>query len=398
MTAPVRRVVILGGGIGGLTCAIALARRGIAATVHDQASELRTVGAGIWLPSNAMTVMDRLGLAAEQSAAGILLERIELADGTRMLQGIELAPVRARFGHTTLSIHRAALQRILAAHLAPGGLRLGRRAVAIEVGEPDGGAPARVRFEDGDELEADVVIGADGLRSVAREAVTPGVPLRYSGVTCWRGIADHRLPDGDATVCREVWGGAARLGYSAIGRDQIYFFACLSAPAGGRDDGPAKPALVERYASFPSPVPAITAAADPATLIRTDLFDVETPARWHRGRVVLLGDAAHAMTPNLGQGGAQAIEDGFALAACLATCLAATPSVADAFAAYQAMRRPRALRIARLAWRLGRIAHYQNPIARGLRNFVLRATPDAVARRQTDQLYDAGLVKPSDGQ
>jgi 2-polyprenyl-6-methoxyphenol hydroxylase-like FAD-dependent oxidoreductase len=373
-------VVILGAGIGGLTCAIALAQRGIPAEILEQAPELRTIGAGIWLPSNAMTVMDRLGLAGELTRAGLPLERVEVAAGARLLQAIDLGPVRERFGHTTISILRSELQRVLAAAIEPGTLRLGARVERVE----PGGA---VVLEGGEVIAADVVIGADGIDSAARAAVAPDAVIRYAGQTCYRGVARLALDEADRRVCREVWNGAARCGYSAVGGDQVYWFLPVLAPRGGRDDGPVKPRLVELAARFPAPVPAIVAATPEDSISRLDLRDLVPLPRWHRDHVVLLGDAAHAMTPNLGQGGAQAIEDAFVLASCLND----HPTPEAAFAAYQEHRRPRVDRIARLAWRLGKAAHYRSGLARGLRDLAMRVIPDGVARRQTDWLYTAGI-------
>jgi 2-polyprenyl-6-methoxyphenol hydroxylase-like FAD-dependent oxidoreductase len=378
-------VLILGAGIGGLTCAIALHQRGIRAEIVEQAPELREVGAGIWLPTNAMTVLDRLGLAGELATAGIALERIELADGVRLLQAIDLGPVRARHGHTTISILRRALQAVLAGAIEPDTLRLGARVERVE-------ADGRVHLAGGEVLESEVVIGADGIHSVARAAVCGEVTLRYSGQTCYRGVAPIALDDVTRRICREVYGpgGEARIGYSAVGADQVYWFLPVRAPRGERDETPVKPRLEAIAAGFPAPIPAIVAATPAEAISRLDLCDLETPARWHAGHVVLLGDAAHAMTPNLGQGGAQAIEDGFVLAACLADH--ATPEAA--FAAYQEHRRPRVRRIAKLAWRIGRMAHASSGVARGLRNLAMRAVPGAIARRQLDWLYTAGIPGP----
>lgn len=377
-------VLILGAGIGGLTCAIALRQRGIRAEIVEQAPELREIGAGIWLPTNAMTVMDRLGLAAELAAAGVALERIEAADGARLLQAIDLAPVRARHGHTTISILRTALHRILAAAIEPGTLRLGAK---VERVEPEG----RVQLAGGEVLEADVVIGADGIDSAARGAVCREVPIRYSGQTCYRGIATLALDDATRTVCREIYGGEARVGYSAVGAGQVYWFMPVISARGGHDAGPMKAHVTALAAGFPPPIPEIVAATPGDAIIRLDLCDFETLPRWHAGHVVLIGDAAHAMTPNLGQGGAQAIEDGFVLAACLADH--ATPEAA--FAAYQEHRLPRVKRIAKLAWRIGKMAHYRSGVARGLRNLAMRALPGALARRQVDWLYTAGIPGPT---
>ena len=181
------KALIIGGGIGGLTAAVALRQRGLDVEIYEAAPELRPVGKGIWVPTNAMQVLASLGLDEPVRRAGWELERIQLRDfADGLLQDYDLGPVRKEFGHTTVSIHRAALVETFAAALPAGSLRLGRRCTAIL---PDDGG-VTVRFADGDEARGDVLIGADGVHSVVREAIFPGVPLRYSGVTCYRGVAE----------------------------------------------------------------------------------------------------------------------------------------------------------------------------------------------------------------
>jgi 2-polyprenyl-6-methoxyphenol hydroxylase-like FAD-dependent oxidoreductase len=217
-----------------------------------------------------------------------------------------------------------------------------------------------------------------------RDQLFPGVKLRYSGLTCYRGISDLGLPADLAAVCREVLGGTSRFGFSAVGRQQVYWFAPTVAPAGGRDE-PAKllAKLTELYSRFPSPVPEILAAARSEEIIRTDLFDFPPIGNWHSGNVVLLGDAAHAMTPNLGQGGAQAIEDAYVLA----DQLGKVSSITEALAQYQRIRRPKAAWIVNTAWSYGRMAHWRNPMAVWLRDLAFRTAPPSATWKQLDRIY-----------
>jgi 2-polyprenyl-6-methoxyphenol hydroxylase-like FAD-dependent oxidoreductase len=374
--------LIIGGGIGGLTAALALRRRGFDAQVYEAAPALRPVGKGIWVPTNAMQVLDRLGVAAAVRRAGWPLDRIQLrtADG-RLLTDVDLRPVAAKYGHTTVSVHRAELVRVLADALPPDALHLGKRGAGAEA---DGGG-VTVRFADGTQARGDVLVAADGIHSAVRDQFFPKVALRYSGVTCYRGVADLDLPADLARTCWEVWGGAARIGFSAVGPGQVYWFAPVTAPAGSPLPAGADLAaeLAGRYAAFPDPVPAIVRRTPPAEVIRTDLYDFAPIRRWWRGRVVLLGDAAHAMTPNLGQGGAQAIEDAYVLA----DRLAAGPTPERAFAEYERLRRPKARWVVNTAWRIGRLAHVRGRWLQGLRNAAMRWTPDWVNARQIDHLY-----------
>lgn len=375
------QVVIIGGGIGGLTLAAALQEAGISALVFEAAPELRPVGKGIWVPTNAMKVFQRLGLSDAIAKAGWQLERIQLHSArTGLLQDFDLAPIRQQFGHSTISIHRAALVEVLAAALPAGVLQLGKRFSRFSE-ETDG---VRVHFDDASEARGQILVGADGIRSLVREAILPGVPLRYSGQTCYRGIADMELPNELAHACWEVWGGDIRFGFSAVGRAQAYWFAPRTAPPGGPElPAPLSESLAARYSAFPEPIPEILRRTPSSDIIRTDLYDFAPIAAWSKGRVVLLGDAAHAMTPNLGQGGAQAIEDAWVLA----DQLARQPTAAEAFASYARIRMPKARWIVNTAWKFGQVAHVRSRPLQILRDLSMRLTPTWLNRKRLESVY-----------
>ncbi len=164
------------------------------------------------------------------------------------------------------------------------------------------------------------MIGAHSLRSVVRRALFPEVRLRYSGQTSYRGVAAFRRPDKQEGTAWEVWGKGCRFGFSAIAEEEVYWFATLDAPPDGIDaPGEGRTQLETLSVSFPGPIPALIRATPPEAITRTGMYDFPPMRSWHAGRVVLVGDAAHATTPNLDQGGAQAIEDAYVLAEKLAT-------------------------------------------------------------------------------
>jgi 2-polyprenyl-6-methoxyphenol hydroxylase-like FAD-dependent oxidoreductase len=375
------RVIVIGGGIGGLATAIAFRRKDWEVSVYEASPELRPIGKGIWMPINAMQVLDRLGLAAKVAEAGWPLQLIELrtASGT-LLSTMKLNELAARYGHSIISILRADLVNILAKALAPGVLHLGSEFTHFT----QESNRVRVHFKDGSEETADLLAGADGIHSRVREQLFPGVKLRYSGQTCFRGVSEFALPEDIASICREIWGGRNRFGFSAVGPRQVYWFAPQISPPGVVDSQFSGTGLVNSYREFPSPVPEILAAANAGDTIRTDLFDFPPISSWSRNNVVLLGDAAHAMTPNLGQGGAQAIEDAFVLA----EQFEKAESITQAIDSYERTRMPRVNWIMKTAWSFGQMAHWQNPVARWARNSALQWTPSSVTVKQQERLYN----------
>ena len=373
--------VIVGGGIGGLSAAIALQQTGADAQIYEATPELRQVGAGILIPPNAMKVLAWLGLAQLVVDAGLTVERAELRQlNGRLLRSFDDVQIKSRLEYPTVAVRRSELQHILISALKPDSLHLGKRLVRFE----DLDASVRAEFEEGSSVEGRVLIGADGIHSSIRRQLFPNVSLRYSGQTCFRGLASIALPDDLRQTAREIWGGKFRFGFSGVGGDNVYWFAPMKANRGNqlRDDN-LKAKLLEAYRIFPRPGFDILASTAPEAIVQTDLFDFLPIKKWHAGRAVLLGDAAHATTPNLGQGGAQAIED----ALCLALKLRAMGFSPQAFEAYEKLRAPRTKKIVNMSWEWGRMAHWQNPFLQSMRDFAIRAVGRRLQKRQLDDLF-----------
>lgn len=368
--------LIIGGGIGGLCTALALQRQGIDARVFEASSVLGPVGAGIWVAPNAMRVLDWLGVANAVQRHGAPVARAQLFDHRgRLVNTLTGRDLEARFGYTITAIHRSKLHDALLAPLGNGAVELGKRCVSVR----DVADAVHVTFEDGTDATGDFLIGADGLHSVVRHQLFGDVALRYAGETCWRGMADVPLPKHLRDGSVECWGIGRRMGFAQVGAGQVYWWATQRTAPGGRDrpDG-VKRALMNAYADFPAGFPAILQSTPEPAIVRHDLFDLPNLPRWSRGRVGLLGDAAHATTPNLGQGGAQAIESAWVLA----ECLSRGGTIDSALERYETRRRPKADKIMRASWRLGRLAGVTNPVARALRNRLVTLTPRFVAMRQ----------------
>ncbi|WP_369181263.1 FAD-dependent oxidoreductase [Streptomyces mutabilis] len=334
------RVVVIGGGIGGLTAAAALHQRGLRVTVLERAPSLQPIGAAISLSPNALRALDVIGLgdeirglAAWQGDGGLR------TPGGRWLSRSNAEAAAARFGGPLVLLHRATLIDRLAALLPADAVRTAADARLADPGDRD--RPARVRTPEG-ELEADLVIAADGIHSAVRGTLFPRHPGPvYSGFTTWRVVIP--LPGADF-ASHETWGRGRIWGTHPLKDGRVYAYAAAVAPAGGHA-ADERAELLHRYGDWHDPVPAVLAAARPEDVLRHDVHHIAEPLpAYHGGRVALVGDAAHAMPPTLGQGGNQAIEDAIVLA-----------HHHDDLAAYTAARLPRTTAVARRAVKVARL-------------------------------------------
>ncbi|RKN16597.1 FAD-dependent oxidoreductase [Micromonospora musae] len=369
--------VVVGGGIGGLSAALALHRRGWRVTVLERAPELREVGAGLTLMANAMRGLDALGLGPAVRRSG----HSETPGGIRTSTGRWLSRVDGEvmtrlLGTTALGIHRATLHRLLREALPTSALHVGAEVIDVVTGPAD----AEVRYRrDGtpDAVRADLVVGADGVHSVVRARLwQQAPPPAYAGSTAWRAAIEWPEPVPSAIT----WGRGAEFGMVPLGDGRVYWFGAVNAPPGGHTADELATCR-KLFGTWHDPIPALLAATAPEAVLRNDILHLAAALpSYVRGRVVLLGDAAHAMTPNLGQGAGQAIEDAVVLGAVCAG--GADEGLPAALAAYDGQRRPRSQAIARAAYRTGRYGQQlRNPLAVAARNTLLRLTPAHTALR-----------------
>ncbi|GAA1245229.1 FAD-dependent monooxygenase [Kitasatospora nipponensis] len=382
-----RRAVVVGAGIGGLAAAVALHRRGWRVTVCERAPEPTVVGAGIVLAPNALRAFDAIGFDVVRAAGSAAPAALGLRrpDG-RWLHRADTGAMTARYGSPPLAVHRATLAGALAAGLPEDAIRYGAAVTAVDGADDRADNPADrpvVRTTSG-EITADLVIAADGIHSPLRRRHFPAHPgLRYSGETAWRSVlpADGPPP----AEAAETWGRGERFGVVPLADGRVYLYATAVVAEGYRP-ADLRAELLRRYGTWHDPIPALLGRLDPAAVLQHDLHDLAAPLpRYHRGRLAWLGDAAHAMTPNLGQGGCQAVEDAAVLAHLLdGTDAAGVPA---ALAAYSGARcaRTDALRVR--SRRAGRIAALTHPLAVAARDLALRAAPARTARRATDDLF-----------
>jgi 2-polyprenyl-6-methoxyphenol hydroxylase-like FAD-dependent oxidoreductase len=375
------KIAIIGGGIGGLAAAVALARNGLAAEVYEQAPVLEEVGAGVGLWPNAMTALAPIGLAGKVAQLAVKLDGqgIRRPDGGWLLC-IPGEVMTQRWGAGFVLVHRAELQQLLAAELGPSSIHLGARCT----GFVDNGQAVTAYFADGRKVQADVLVGADGMHSVVRAQLFGPAALRYRGYTAVRSIT----PAGSVPLPRdgiETWGHGARFGLGPTSGERVIWYAMWNASEGGHDAGDTTARLRQLFGDWHEPIPAIIDATPAAAMIRNDIYDRRPARTWSQGRVALIGDAIHPMTPDLAQGACQAILD----ATTLATCLTASRDTRAAIRDYQQRRWRNAAVATLMARNMGTMGQWKRHTTCATRNALIRSIPLPLQLRQFDLVLGA---------
>ena len=349
MTAASLRVAVIGGGIGGLSAAVALLQRGFEVDVYEQAPQLTEIGGGINMGPNAARILYRLGLGDGLDREGVRpvgSHQRRWQDG-RTLQRAALNPLCAElYGAPHITIHRADLLAVIAAGFPAEHIHLGHRVVGLA----DVSDGAEAWFENGARIRADVLVGADGIHSAVRTALFGEEEPRFAGCVAYRGLVPaERIVDLGLELGSQSWvGPGAHLVHYFVSRGRLLnFVGWTEHDSWNREDWTDRATVERALAAFEGwhgQVRRIIAAAE--TCFIWALFDRDPLQRWSVGHTSLLGDACHPMYPFMGQGAAMAIEDGAALAACLA---AGTDDPAAALQRYERLRLPRVTRLQQMS-------------------------------------------------
>lgn len=355
------KVIVVGAGVGGTSAGIALQRLGHEVVIYDQMRENRPVGAALSLWSNGVKVLNWLGLGAEVAALGGDMADMVYLDGHtgETMCDFSLAPVTTQTGQKPYPVARADLQALLMARFGLDGIHLGKKLTGIA----DDGTRVTATFADGTTDTADMLIGADGARSIVRDYVQPeGAPpiaREYSGYTNFNGLVPVSDTIGRATAWTTYVAEGKRVAVMPIAGDRFYFWFDIPQPSGlAYDRGDLAP-LREAFGDWAPGVQELLDAIDPAaSLNRVEIWDITPFDTWTKGRVAILGDAAHNTSPDIGQGACSALEDAFALGIAFATN---TLSVADTLRRYAAMRVERAGELVLRARKRGWETHAFDP-------------------------------------
>lgn len=372
------RIAIIGGGIGGLSAALALRHLGLAPEVFEQAPELLEVGAAIAVWPNAMRGLSKLGLREEILQHAGVIEHIRWLDW----RGKPLNSVRLAAGnYPAVALHRADLQNALLHALCPGSIHLGKVFAAFQQTERE----IEVQFADGSAIRCDLLIGADGLHSRVRTAIVDAAPPSFRGYNVWRGIT-RQIPRQIApATATEIHGSGRRFGIGPVGLNRLGWWASANPAADDRayngSGHDPKVELLKLFTDWTEPVLELIESTKSDTIIKTAALDRPASRTWGVGRATLLGDAIHPTTPNLGQGGCIAIEDAIVLARCLT-------GIGDAEAAlrcYERLRYARTSAVSRYSRLYGTIGQWESV---RLRAWVLSLLTEGLAQRALSLIFD----------
>ncbi len=372
------KISIVGGGIAGLTTAIALNQLGIRSEIYEQAKEFNEVGAGIMLQPNALKILDQLGLGTNIREKGMEIIRGEITDRNLIpLRKTKASMIQDNSGNKIVTIHRGRLQKVLFDALPPQTVHFHHSYKSHNVHSEK----INIQFKS-KSIDSDILIGADGIHSKVRKEIFPNSSLRYARQTCWRGIANIQLPTHFQKSSIEAWGRKIRFGFSQISPHEVYWFAvCNTHEYKSESKETSKETLLKMFRYFHPIVTEMIEQTELSKIIKDDISDLRRLSAWSSGRVCLIGDAAHATSPNMGQGGCQGIEDAYYLS----HLLARTGKYDVAFEKLEQLRREKVDYVVNNSWRLGKMAH--SDTGQIIFKLILKLMPDKVMKSQLDNLY-----------
>lgn len=374
------KIAIVGGGIAGLTAAIALKKKGFETIIFESAPEIKAVGAGLVLAGNAIKAYDALGLKDELIKHGRLLESFRVLDkkGKTISETKNLSDTGAT-GENNFTIHRADLHAFLLEQIDNDSIRLNKKLIDISK-EPNGLA---LTFADDTICHADYAIIADGIHSAARLKYVPESTPRYAGYTCWRAVINSS--ELNITETSETWGSNGRFGIAPLSNNRIYWFAVVKSPQNNQEyKNYTVKNLLKQFEGYHPSVSALLNATNDEDLLWNDIIDIKPIDTLAFDRMVLIGDAGHATTPNMGQGACQAIED----AVYLAKYMEENKSIQEAFKVFEKNRLKRVHWVVNTSWNLGKVAQNQNPVFGAIRNFLFRLIPESVNKKQLQKITE----------
>ncbi|MBP2615529.1 FAD-dependent monooxygenase [Chryseobacterium jejuense] len=369
-------ISIIGAGIGGLTLGSVLQQNGYNFTIYESAPEIKPVGAGIMMAVNAMQVFDKLGLKEKIENAGNKIHRITLSnESLKPFSKTEILELEAQYKSCNVAIHRAELQRILAENLDQNSIKLNHSLQKIEKKEN-----YILDFENGNQIESTIVFGADGIKSPIRNQILKTGLIRSSGQKCWRGLVDFELPEHHHHEAFEMWGKGKRFGFVKISEKKVYWYACINEKSFSRYSQ-----ITDLFKDFDDLVLNLIEATQKENIICNEITDLTPIPQWYTENLCLIGDAAHATTPNMGQGACQAIEDAYVLG----RLLEKNKDFNAVFEEFQKIRRRKVDYIVNTSRTIGKVSQWE--YGNSLRNFMMSLIPESINQKMAKKIIELDL-------
>ncbi|WP_458626743.1 FAD-dependent oxidoreductase [Winogradskyella sp. PC D3.3] len=373
------KISIIGGGIAGLTTAIALKQKGYEVEIFEQSKAFKKAGSGINLAINAMQIYKRLGIYDEIASLGSYTNALLITDEKfNILSKIKLLKTEQEFKTKAFAIHRAVLHTILVNKLDGVKIHLNKKLKSLNQTDNE----VIFDFEDETTYTSNILIGADGIHSVVRKSIIGNTELRIAKQVCWRGIVKTDISNKYETQLNELWGKGKRFGFVKINKNEVYWYALANYKMDYKVEF-RNANLEELFSNFSPLVKQIISKTEKKNIIFNEMMDLKPISSWHNKNVCLIGDASHATTPNLGQGACQAIETAFVIAECLST----ENNINLAFQKLEKIRKKNVEKVINTSWTVGKTAHLDNRIAIFFRNNIMKLMPKKITEKQSTSIY-----------
>lgn len=370
------QISIIGAGIGGLTLGNVLKQHNLDFTIYESAPEIKPVGAGIMMAVNAMQIFDTLGLKDKIVSRGNKIQGIFITDEKlKTISTTNVLALEKKFNSCNVAIHRAELQNILAENLSFENIKLNHSLSEIQKKEN-----YQLEFENGFQTESKIVFGADGIHSKIRNQVLNTGTIRNARQKCWRGLTDFDLPEKYNHQALEIWGKGKRFGFVKISKNKVYWYALVNENKFKNNLD-----LSETFKDFDSLVLEMVESTKQENIILNDIIDLSPIPEWYAENLCLIGDAAHATTPNMGQGGCQSVEDAYVIGKLLET----TGNFNSVFKEFQKIRRQKVDMIVKNSWTIGKISQWEKGNA--FRNAFIRLIPDNLNQKMIEKILTLEL-------
>ncbi|WP_313578524.1 FAD-dependent monooxygenase [Chishuiella sp.] len=380
-----KKFLIAGAGIAGLTLAKVLQDLNYDFELFESSEKVRGIGAGFGLASNAMKAFEILGLSEEVVPLGHMLKDFEIQDwkGKTILKA-DTERLINNYNNENFAVHRADLHEFLVSKINPTKIKTNKKVTFFEQSYEK----VVLHFTDGSSIEGDFLISADGINSVIRQQLLKHSTPRYAGYICWRSIVEDKSYESKKSI--ETWGANGRFGLTPLINNKIYWYACVNTPLNSSVYNYKLDDIQKHFKDYSGQIRNVLQKTNPEKIITTPIMDIKPINNYVFNRVLLIGDAAHATTPNMGQGACMAIEDVCVL---FDELVKKDTDILSAFEGYNQRRLKRTHYIIDTSRLAGKVAQIENKFLIAIRNFAFRSLPKSITQSPLEDLLEEDFMK-----